>query len=290
MARLFDCFTFFNELDLLEIRLETLDPIVDFFVIAESPITYRADSKPLYFKENKERFAKFLPKIRHIIVDDLPTEKGFDQNWRRETLQRSALERGLADAQDDDLIMLSDLDEIPSPAKVKEAIALRGSLRVFHMRFFSYFANCESHPGNAYWVGTGMTEYKLAKGRFEYVLKKLPTHLRMRPNANLRKRISMWLKEISILLTRGLRIQRIRNGGHHFSWLGGAEKVLQKRAAISIHGGEVFPDDYLTDSAAAKVVNKAIARARPLDDGMPTILKTKKFEHFLARLDTAMVH
>ena len=142
MSRLFDCFTFFNELDLLEIRLETLDSVVDFFVIAEAPITYRADPKPLYFELNKQRFAKFLPKIRHIIVDDLPTEKGFDQNWQRETLQRAALERGLADARDEDIIMLSDLDEIPTPAKIKEAINWHDTLRVFHMRFFSYFANC----------------------------------------------------------------------------------------------------------------------------------------------------
>ena len=283
MSRLFDCFTFFNELDLLEIRLETLDSVVDFFVIAEAPITYRADPKPLYFELNKQRFAKFLPKIRHIIVDDLPLEKGFDQNWQRETLQRAALERGLADARDEDIIMLSDLDEIPTPAKIKEAINWHDTLRVFHMRFFSYFANCESHPGNAYWVGTGMTEYRLAKGRFEYVLKKLPTHLRMRPNASLRKRISMRLKGASILLTRSLRIKRIRNGGHHFSWLGGADKVLQKRGAISIHGGEVFPADYLTDSAAEKVVSKAIARARPLDDDMPVAFRNPKFQHLVAK-------
>lgn len=289
MSRLFDCFTFFNELDLLEIRLETLDSVVDFFVIAEAPITYRAHPKPLYFELNKQRFAKFLPKIRHIIVDDLPTEKGFDQNWQRETLQRAALERGLADARDEDIIMLSDLDEIPTPAKIKEAINWHDTLRVFHMRFFSYFANCESHPGNAYWVGTGMTEYRLAKGRFEYVLKKLPTHLRMRPNASLRKRISMRLKEASILLTRSLRIKRVRNGGHHFSWLGGADKVLQKRGAISIHGGQVFPEDYLTDSGAAKIVNKAIARARPLDNSMPNILNSKKFDHLIAGLDTEAV-
>jgi beta-1,4-mannosyl-glycoprotein beta-1,4-N-acetylglucosaminyltransferase len=289
MSRLFDCFTFFNELDLLEIRLETLDSVVDFFVIAEAPITYRADPKPLYFELNKQRFAKFLPKIRHIIVDDLPTEKGFDQNWQRETLQRVALERGLADARDEDIIMLSDLDEIPTPAKIKEAINWHDTLRVFHMRFFSYFANCESHPGNAYWVGTGMTEYRLAKGRFEYVLKKLPTHLRMRPNASLRKRISMRLKEASILLTRSLRIKRVRNGGHHFSWLGGADKVLQKRGAISIQGGQVFPEDYLTDSGAAKVVNQAIARARPLDNSMPNILNSKKFKHLIAGFDTEAV-
>jgi beta-1,4-mannosyl-glycoprotein beta-1,4-N-acetylglucosaminyltransferase len=286
MSRLFDCFTFFNELDLLEIRLETLDSVVDFFVIVEASITYRADPKPLYFELNKQRFAKFLPKIRHIIVDDLPTEKGFDQNWQRETLQRAALERGLADASDEDIIMLSDLDEIPSPGKIREAVTLRGTLRVFHMRFFSYFANCESHPGNAYWVGTGMTEYRLAKGRFEYVLKKLPTHLRLRPDASLRKRFSMRLKEASIFLTRGLKIRRIRNSGHHFSWLGGAEKVLQKRGAISIHGGEVFPEDYLTDSGAAKALQQSRAKARSIGDGLPSGFRNPKFQHLIANLSS----
>lgn len=280
--RLYDCFTFFNELDLLEIRLETLSPHVDCFVIAESPITYRADPKPLYFQENKQRFAKFLPKIRHIIVDDLPNEKGFDQNWQRETLQRAALERGLFDARDNDLILLSDLDEIPIPEKIQEAASHHGTLRVFHMRFFSYFANCESHPGNDYWVGTGMAEYRLAKGRFEYVLKKLPTHLRARPNSSIRKKISIRLKELSILLTRGLRIRRIRNGGHHFSWLGGADKVLQKRVAISIHGGEVFPEDYLTNSGAAKAIHRALAKAKGLDEGLPSAFKNPKFQHLIA--------
>jgi hypothetical protein len=111
----------------------------------------------------------------------------------------------------------------------------------------------------------------------------------MRPNTSLRKKLSMRLKELSILLARGLRIRRIRNGGHHFSWLGGADKVLQKRGAISIHGGEVFPEDYLTDSGAEKVVSKAIARARPLDETMPSILKIKKFDHLIAGFDAEAV-
>ena len=280
--RLYDCFTFFNELDLLEIRLETLGPHVDFFVITESPITYRGDPKPLYFQENKQRFTKFLPKIRHIVVDDLPAEKGFDQNWQRETLQRAALERGLFDARDDDLILLSDLDEIPTPEKIQEAACHHGTLRVFHMRFFSYFANCESHPGNDYWVGTGMAEYRLAKGRLEYVLKKLPTHLRARPNPSLRKKISLRLKEFSIFLTRGIRIQRIPRGGHHFSWLGGAEMVLQKRGAISLHGGQVNPQDYMTRSSADQSLEKALAKARPLEAEMPAIFKRPQFTHLVA--------
>lgn len=283
MPRIFDCFTFFNELDLLEIRLETLSSTVDFFVIAESLVTYRADPKPYYFLENRERFAKFLPKIRHVKVEDMTLEKGFDQNWHRETHQRAALERGLLDAQPDDLIMLSDLDEIPRPEKIWEAAKVTGSLRVFQMRFFSYYANCENHIGNAYWVGTGMIEYRLAKGRFEYVLKKLPTHLRMRPNASFRKKISMLLKEFSILLTRGLRIKRIHNAGHHFSWLGGAGKVLQKRRAISIHGGDVFPENYLTGDGALDAVNKALPKARDIIHELPEPFRDPKFHHLLAK-------
>jgi beta-1,4-mannosyl-glycoprotein beta-1,4-N-acetylglucosaminyltransferase len=283
MPRIFDCFTFFNELDLLEIRLETLSSTVDFFVIAESPVTYRGDPKPYYFLENRERFAKFLPKIRHVKVEDMPLEKGFDQNWHRETHQRAALERGLFDAHPNDLIMLSDLDEIPRPEKIREAAKLTGSLRVFQMRFFSYYANCETHVGNAFWVGTGMIEYGLTKGRFEYVLKKLPTHLRMRPDAGFRKKLSVRLKEFSILLSRGLRVRRIQNGGHHFSWLGGAEKVLQKRGAISIHGGEIFPDDYLTNSGALKAVQMALSKARRLEDQHPSAFREKRFEHLIAQ-------
>jgi beta-1,4-mannosyl-glycoprotein beta-1,4-N-acetylglucosaminyltransferase len=255
---------------------------VDFFVLAESPVTYRADPKPYYFLENRERFAKFLPKIRHVKVEDMPLEKGFDHNWRRETHQRAALECGLFDAQPDDIIMLSDLDEIPRPEKICEAAELTGSLRVFQMRFFSYYANCEFHPGNDYWVGTGMTEYRIAKGRFEYVLKKLPTHLRKRPQEKLRKVLSRKIKEISILLTQRIPVKRIRQGGNHFSWLGGAEKVLQKRGAISPHKGQNFSDDYLTLRGAESALLKTSGRICALDDTMPHLFRENKFHHFLA--------
>jgi len=71
--RIFDCFAFFNELDLLEIRLNELDPVVDKFILVESTRTFQKQFKPLYFNENKERFKKFLPKIEHVIVDHFPT-------------------------------------------------------------------------------------------------------------------------------------------------------------------------------------------------------------------------
>lgn len=107
--------TFNNELDVLEIRLETLDPIVDRFVLAEATVTQRNQPKPLYFEENKERFARWLPKITHIIVDDMPDGEGYDADWARERFQRNALTRGLQEVAPSDRVLISDLDEIPYP-------------------------------------------------------------------------------------------------------------------------------------------------------------------------------
>ena len=70
----FDCFMFFNELDLLEIRLIELSELVDRFVLVEATRTHTGFQKPLYFADNKSRFASFLDRIIHVIVDDLPGE------------------------------------------------------------------------------------------------------------------------------------------------------------------------------------------------------------------------
>lgn len=127
-----------------------------------------------------------------------------------------------------------------------------------------------------------MTEYRIAKGRFEYVLKKLPTHLRKRPQEKLRKVLSRKIEEISILLTQRIHVKRIRQGGNHFSWFGGAEKVLQKRGAISPHKGQNFSDDYLTLRGAESALLKASGRICALDDTMPPLFREDKFHHFLA--------
>jgi hypothetical protein len=78
MPRIFDCFTFLNEFDLLEIRLHELAPVVDRFVIAESPVTFTGRPKPLHFLDNRARFAAFADKIIHIVVDDQPVT---DSAW-----------------------------------------------------------------------------------------------------------------------------------------------------------------------------------------------------------------
>lgn len=106
--------TFNNELDVLEIRLRTLDAVVDRFVLAEAPLTQRGQEKPLHFQENRERFAPWLHKIEHVIVEDMPLGDGWEASWERERHQRNALERGFRrEAAVNDVVLISDLDEIP---------------------------------------------------------------------------------------------------------------------------------------------------------------------------------
>jgi glycosyl transferase family 17 len=137
--------TFNNELDVLEIRLETLDPLVDRFVLAEATVTQRNQPKPLYFAENKARFARFLPKITHIVVDDMPGGEGYDADWGRERFQRNALGRVLHGQVDpSDRVLISDLDEIPYPDALVEACVALETYPVpvkFLMDMFVYRLN-----------------------------------------------------------------------------------------------------------------------------------------------------
>jgi beta-1,4-mannosyl-glycoprotein beta-1,4-N-acetylglucosaminyltransferase len=108
--KVYDCFPFFNELDVLEIRLEELWNVVDHFVLVESNVTFSGNPKTYCFEENQERFSKYLDKIRYIKVDDVPET---EDPWVREKFQRIAAGRGLIDAGQEDLIIISDCDEIP---------------------------------------------------------------------------------------------------------------------------------------------------------------------------------
>lgn len=142
---IFDCFTFFNELDILEVRLNELYNVVDRFVLVEATETFQGNPKPLYFSENRGRFKAFADKITHIVVEfparDLRghvSTSPMDENWAREHYQRDQIARGLVDATPDDLIIVSDVDEIVKAEALKEAVASRSKneLTVFLMAFF----------------------------------------------------------------------------------------------------------------------------------------------------------
>ena len=117
--KIVDCFTFYNELELLEYRLNLLYNIVDYFILVEATLTHVGKPKELYYNKNKKLFEKWNDKIIHIIVDDFPfNEQTIDclknDQWKNEKFQRNCITRGLKKINTDFLI-LSDVDEIPDP-------------------------------------------------------------------------------------------------------------------------------------------------------------------------------
>ena len=112
MRKVYDCFTFFNELDLLELRLNECYNDADFFVIAEANTTFTGVPKRYNLEDNWDRFKAFHDKIIYVKVDDMPVN---GDAWSREYYQRNALARGIVDADDNDVIVLTDCDELLRP-------------------------------------------------------------------------------------------------------------------------------------------------------------------------------
>jgi hypothetical protein len=106
----YDCFLFFNELDLLELRLQELWDTVDCFIIVESNSSHSGNPKPYILLDNWDRYEKYHSKIHHVKVEDMPNS---NNAWDNENHQRNAITHGLTNISPDDIIIISDLDEIP---------------------------------------------------------------------------------------------------------------------------------------------------------------------------------
>jgi beta-1,4-mannosyl-glycoprotein beta-1,4-N-acetylglucosaminyltransferase len=112
-----------GEADVLEIKLATMAPLIDRFVLAEATVNQRGQEKPLHNPLEDERFAAWHDKITYIVAEDMPVGEGWDADWQRERHQRNELIRGMADLAPEDVVCVSDLDEIPRPEALAEAIA-----------------------------------------------------------------------------------------------------------------------------------------------------------------------
>ncbi len=129
-----DCFTFFNELELLEIRLKELGEVVDKFVLVESTLTFQGKPKPLFFQDNASRFAPFRSKIEHLIVDMPET----DDPWVREGFQRDSFKRSIATLPPTAMVFVSDADEI-FRAEAMRTAAAKSKFAFLEMDLFYYF-------------------------------------------------------------------------------------------------------------------------------------------------------
>jgi len=184
-----------NEEDLLDLRIRTGWEFFDKFVIVEATKTHSGKSKPLFYKQNEGRFSAFHNKIVHIIVDDMPI--GFD-NWARENHQREAIKRALVDCEDNDVIFVSDCDEIPSPEAIKSNLHLLNNFDVVYMVMDDYEYYFNVYRGK--WKKASFLKWKNAK-RLSF--------------SDLRG-----IKE-------GTEFTEVY-GGWHFSWLGGTQAIIEK--------------------------------------------------------------
>lgn len=123
--KIIDSFIFYNELDLLHYRLSILDEFVEYFILVESTHTFSGHKKPLFYNDNKTRFDQFNKKIIHIVVTDFPFKYpninyNLQQQWQNEYYQRNCIQKGLSQViqllNPDDVILTSDVDEIPNPS------------------------------------------------------------------------------------------------------------------------------------------------------------------------------
>ncbi len=202
-----DCATYFNEADILEIRLQELYPVVDRFILVEATRTHKGDPKPLYYAENRQRYAPFNDKIIHIVYGDMPAGDSQAAIWRREIGQRQAIARGLRDVPDDAVVMVSDLDELP---RREVAAALRGGLPddvIITLDQTLYYGFVNKRCTNMRWSGTRATVASNVR-----VL--TPDGVRwetLKPRSN-----------------EYPRHGRIENAGWHLSYFGDARHIQQK--------------------------------------------------------------
>ncbi len=202
----YDCIPFFNEIDILKLRLNILDPLVDRFVIEEATVTFSGEPKELCFEKNRELFREFLPKIEYIVVDDSPLDIA---THLRDKYQKNALVRGLEKASDRDVILLSDVDEIPNPKVLSRIIAEFDPDKIYHLaqRMFYCFLNMEEMSGSLLSI-TGEfpgVERKMWLGTKVFSRKSIPT-----------KGI-IELREASVTAPEAVRVA---DGGWHFGYMG----------------------------------------------------------------------
>lgn len=194
--QIYDCFPFFNELDILDIRFAELYDKVDRFVITEATLTHGGKPKPLYFADNLARYAKYLHKVTHIIVDQYPAL----DSWSIERHQRDQLMRGLTACKDNDIILISDADEIP---RVEAIDRYLGGIMGFEQHLYYYKLNCESTQK---WDWGKICHYSDVRDR-------MPCGIRYTPTTD--------------------HYNLIKNGGWHFSYLSSIGGIIEKIEATA---------------------------------------------------------
>ena len=201
--KVYDCFSYWDEDLLLDLRLNILNNYVDFFVIVEGNKTWQNNHKE--FRFDIDKFENFKKKIIYIKVEDMPDGKN---PYLRENFQRNCILRGLDNSSKEDLVIVSDLDEIPNPKCILDFSLSGKRFAAFKQMHFYYKFNLQSkkHP---YWYGSRICKKKFLKS-------------------------PQWLRELKFKKRPFWRLDKLNlnnileNGGWHFCNLKTPNELLYK--------------------------------------------------------------
>lgn len=201
--QVFDCFTFFQELELLDLRFSEYYDCVDYFVIVEAKKTFTGNPHEPVFEKNKERFKEYSDKIIYVLLDTLP-ENTPDNIWVAESFQRNAILQGLQNkAKIGDIVLLSDIDEFWNKNKLSD-LGRDFYPKVFEQNLYYYYVNLKS---DIKWRGSCYAPYGLFK-----------TMQDMRDFAR-----------FAVIDEKHI----IENGGWHYSYQGGLKAINAKLKNLS---------------------------------------------------------
>ena len=231
MNKIFDCFMFNNEEKLLEIRLNVLNKFVDHFVIIESEETHSGNKKKITFEIDK--YSKFKEKIIYKKINSFPIGL---TSWQKENYQRNYIANCLNQANGDDIVMISDLDEIPNLENVN-LNNYNEKIIVFNQRLFFYKMNFGANAAN--WHGTRACQKKFLKS--PQWLRNLKTHKKY-----------MFYRLDKLLFSKNYErsFKIINNGGWHFTWLGDLEFIknkLRSFAHTELNNPVIINDNYIKE-------------------------------------------
>lgn len=232
MPRVYDCFMFNGEFDLLEIRLKTHWNVVDKFVIVEGNRTFRGQDKKYSLLHLPEYLMKYTSKIKDVFFD-VPVFKELEGAWLACALQRDSMIRGLSDCDIEDFVIFSEIDEILRPEKVVEAknlISAGAESVVFDLEMFCYYLNVRDLLP---WDGARMFKFD--------------TFLKRKLSPQIIRNDECFDKKKSV---------RLLKSGWHFQNLGGPERVIKKLKASCHH--ELGDEKYSNLAVATQKIESLI--------------------------------
>ena len=252
--RIFDCFMYFDEELVLDLRLNYLNPYVDYFVIVESSFTHRGEKRNLNF--DLEKFKKFKDKIIYKVYEETSEkiEKVFDQDdeatktnkyiWNaifRENGQRNYLIKGIEEANDNDFILISDVDEIPNLKNINLK-NIKNKIILFKQEMFYYKFNLKLP--NIDWIGT-----KACKKR-DLIS---PQWLR-----NIKDRKYAFYRLDALFSDKKyIDVKIVDNGGWHFTNIKKAEEIKYKLRSYLHH--REFDLEPLNTNEIENIINNKLA-------------------------------